>query len=150
MTVTAKTLGLALVVLLAAGCGGGANKVSTLSVPTPTHTSTPIPPKNPGVHFATPEAAMRYLAAAWNRDDLPSLKHVTDPAARGQLIGMKTEATNLSLDHCTKNPGGDYECFFNHDYPKGYKTTKAHGTAEFTVGPADKPGWYMTFFEGCG
>jgi hypothetical protein len=145
-----KIPALVLALLLAAGCGGGTPRVSSLAAPTPTHTNTPVPPKNPGVHFDTPEAAMRYLANAWNHDDLTALKHVTDPSARGQLIGMKTEATNLTLDHCTKNAGGDYECIFNHDYPKGYKTTKLHGTAEFTVGPADKPGWYMTYFESCG
>jgi hypothetical protein len=140
-------------VLLAAACGGASNQVATLTVPTatPTHTNTPVPPKSPGVHFATPEQAMRYLATAWNNDDLPSLRHVTDPSARDLLVNMKTEATNLSLDHCTLNKGvGDYTCVFDHDYPEGYKTTKLHGEAVFTVGPADRPGWYMTYFESCG
>ncbi|MCW2544560.1 MAG: hypothetical protein JWM40_2112 [Frankiales bacterium] len=139
--------------LLTAACGGASSPVASLTAPTatPTHTSTPVPPKSPGVHFTTPEAAMRYLATAWNHDDLASLKHVTDPAARDLLVGMKTEATNLSLDHCTLNKGvGDYTCVFNHDYPKGYQTDKLHGTAVFTVGPAARPGWYMTYFESCG
>jgi hypothetical protein len=141
-------------VVLAAGCGGS-SAPSTLTQPTtgptPTHTNTPVPPKDPGVHFDTPEAAMKYLATAWNTDDLTSLKHVTDPAARTQLLAMHHEASNLSLNHCTFNKDpGDYTCEFDHDYPVGYKTTKKHGKAVFTVGPADKPGWYMTFFESCG
>lgn len=139
-------------VLLLAACGQGSSPGShTVTEPTPTHTNTPVPPKNPGVHFATPEAAMRYLATAWNHDDLVSLKHVTDPAARTELLGMKTEATNLRLNHCTRNAEqGDYTCYFDHDYPKGYTGTKGEGKAVFTVGPADRPGWYMTYFESCG
>jgi hypothetical protein len=94
---------------------------------------------------------MVYLASAWNRGDLVELKHVTDPAARDQLNLMHREATNLKLDHCSKNAdAGDYECIFRHDYPAGYTGSRTKGTAEFLVGPADRPGWYMTFFEGCG
>jgi hypothetical protein len=94
---------------------------------------------------------MRYLASAWNRRDLVSLKHFTDPNARAELDAMHSEATNLKLDRCEENKArGDYECFFTHDYPASYKTTKKSGTAEFTVGPADRPGWYMTVFVDCG
>ena len=119
--------------------------------PTPLPTNSPIPPASAAVHFDTPDEAMRYLARAWNRMDIPSLKHVTDPAARDLLIDMYREATDLELDHCTFTKSrGDYECFFTHGYPEGYKTTKKIGTAEFTVGPADRPGWYMTYFVDCG
>jgi len=101
---------------------------------------------------------MRYLASAWNRGDLVELKHVTDPAARDELDGMHREATNLRLDHCELNtsPGenhgvGDYTCYFRHDYPIGYAGPRqSRGSAVFTVGPADRPGWYMTYFERCG
>lgn len=94
---------------------------------------------------------MTYLAAAWNRGDLTSLKYVTDPAARERLNEMHTEAANLKLHHCTFSKGrGDYECYFTHDFPAGYKSETGHGTAESTVGPADRPGWYMTFFVDCG
>lgn len=153
---------LACLALLSA-CGGG-HATATVSAPqpsrsaaavtpapTPTHTNVPVPPTQTGPHFATPQAAMRYLASAWNRNDLTALKHVTDPAARDQLLAMHDEATNLRLNHCTLNQGaGDYHCVFDHDYPTGYKTPHPHGQAEFTVGPADRPGWYMTFFERCG
>jgi hypothetical protein len=92
---------------------------------------------------------MRYLAAAWNRDDKVALCHVTTAAARGQLNGMHGEAVNLRLNHCSRMPAGDYECFFDHDYPaKLHK--KGHGEAQFLAGPAKTPGWYMTVFEGCG
>jgi hypothetical protein len=102
------------------------------------------------VHFDSPEAAMRYLASAWNRGDITSLKHVTDPAARDLLQDMHREAADLKLDRCEVNPGeGDYECYFTHGYPEGYTKT-GQGTARFRVGPADRPGWYMTYFEECG
>jgi hypothetical protein len=76
---------------------------------------------------------------------------VTDPAARELLIDMYKEAADLKLDRCTLNKGrGDYECFFTHGFPKGYKSKGPVGSAEFTVGPADRPGWYMTYFVDCG
>ncbi|MDQ1688139.1 MAG: hypothetical protein QOK42_1114 [Frankiaceae bacterium] len=97
---------------------------------------------------------MRYLADAWNRNDIASLKHVTDPKARDALVAMYSEARDLKLDHCSyTKQRGDYECFFRHGFPKGYTPEVAgatYGTAEFTVGPARKPGWYMTFFIDCG
>jgi hypothetical protein len=112
-----------------------------------TTTSTTAPPP----HFDTPKAAMTYLAAAWNNNDLVSLMHVTNPAARAQLDAMHSEATNLRLDHCDQNPAGDYTCYFKHDYPAGYIVPPgAAGEAIFLVGPADTPGWYMTVFKSCG
>jgi hypothetical protein len=150
------------VLTLAAGCGSG-KAPATLAGPSPTTTpvvfpsDAPIPtytPKAPalkGPHFDTPEVAMRYLADAWNRHDLVSLKHVTDPQARGALEDMRSEATDLRLDHCTFTKArGDYECYFTHGFPRGYKSQGPVGTAEFTVGPADRPGWYMTYFVDCG
>jgi hypothetical protein len=94
---------------------------------------------------------MRYLADAWNRNDVAALKHVTDPSARYELDAMHSEATNLRLDRCEfQKQRGDYECFFKHDFPKGYTGTERRGVAQFTVGPARRPGWYMTVFESCG
>ena len=160
----------ALCLVLLAACGGESGQ-SVLSAPSPASspssspaavhaspspvpTTSPIPPKQAGPHFDSPEAAMRYLAAAWNRRDLVSLKHVTDPAARERLDEMHSEAINLQLDRCTLNKDrGDYECFFDHDYPASYPAASRNpkgGQAEFTVGPADRPGWYMTYFVACG
>jgi hypothetical protein len=106
-------------------------------------------------HFATPEEAMRFLADAWNRNDIVNLKHVTDVNARDELEAMHGVAVNLRLNHCDKNPEGDYMCHFDHDYPRHASTTMpedhpgAKGEAVFRVGPADTPGWYMTVFESC-
>ena len=153
---------LALVSLcLASACGGGGSGTATLGAPSvppvvfpsdePIPTYPPTPPPASSVHFDTPEAAMRYLADAWNRGDLTSLKHVTDPGAREQLLNMHREATDLKLDHCTFTKSrGDYECYFTHGFPTGYKHENPIGTAEFTVGPADRPGWYMTYYVDCG
>ena len=106
-------------------------------------------------HFATPEDAMRFLAEAWNTRDLVNLKHVTDPGARDELDAMHGVAVNLRLNHCEKQPEGDYLCHFDHDYPPHASTTMPEehagtmGEAVFRVGPADTPGWYMTVFESC-
>lgn len=105
--------------------------------------------QGPSPHFTTPEAAMRYLAAAWNRRDLASLCHVTNPYARNLLYDMHREAVNLRLDHCVRNYDGTYECYFDHDYPASMHK-KGTGHATFDVAAAARPGWYMTVFEGCG
>jgi hypothetical protein len=103
---------------------------------------------------------MRFLADAWNRKDLVSLKRVTTPLARTNLEFMRHEAINLRLDHCTYNGDRkDYDCSFRHDFPAdyaghdhgaGYKQAEVPGTATFVVGPARRSGWYMTVLEDCG
>lgn len=148
-----RTLPLFVLCLLTACGGGGDASPGAVVFPSdePIPTYTPTPPPSSSVHFETPEAAMRYLADAWNRGDLKSLKHVTDPEARARLQEMHREATDLKLDHCTYTKGrGDYECYFTHGFPEGYTHENPIGTAEFTVGPADRPGWYMTYFVDCG
>ena len=102
-----------------------------------------------GPYFSTPQAAMRYLAAAWNRHDNVALRHVTTPEGRNALEAMRSEAVNLRLRACTKNPAGDYTCVFDHDYPASMHK-RGHGIATFIAGPARLHGWYMTYFEGCG
>ena len=129
---------------------GGAT--TTAAASSATFTTTLV---NGKPHFATPEEAMRYLADAWNRDDIVSLKHVTNPSARDELDAMHGVATNLRLKRCEHNPVGDYTCYFAHDYPPHPSTTMPlehqgkTGEAVFLVGPADTPGWYMTVFESC-
>ena len=152
----------------AVGCGGGASRreatstdvsttttstSSTSSILRATTTTAPAEPvslETVPPHFDTPEAAMRYLATAWNENDLVSLRHVTDPDGRRHLDEMRAEAVDLRLDRCEANPEGDYTCFFDHDYPDGHVPTGAHGEAAVLVGPADTPGWYMTTFKYCG
>lgn len=97
---------------------------------------------------------MRYLATAWNTDDLTDLKHVTDPGARADLLDMKRQAVNLRLSSCQKRPGqGDYLCEFTHDYPSWVPASQRagkHGTAEFLAAPSSSVGWYMTLYIDCG
>jgi hypothetical protein len=122
--------------------------------PTPPPTTKPTPPTtpDPGPHrlyFATPQASMRYLAVAYNRNDLTALKHVTTPVARSNLLFMRPNADNLRLVGCTANAGrGDYSCAFTHDYPAAMHQT-GHGQAHFTAAPADRVGWYMTVLNDC-
>jgi hypothetical protein len=117
---------------------------------TQTDRATPTPPAAPRqLHFATPEAAMRYLAAAYNRNDLAALKHVTTPEARNNLLFMRPTADNLRLVGCTVNAGrGDYLCGFTHGFPAASHLAGT-GHAHFTAAPADKVGWYMTVLNDC-
>jgi hypothetical protein len=100
-------------------------------------------------HFETPEAAMRYLARAWNSDDLDALCHVTNPNARIRLLNMHREAVNLRLDRCRPSLPGAYSCTFEHDFP-GRMHRDGVGHAWVDVAAARGPGWYMTVFLGCG
>jgi hypothetical protein len=115
-------------------------------------TTAPAPsPKPAAPHFDTPQAAMTYLAAAWNAHDEVALGHVTNPGARTTLDAMHSEAVNLRLDHCDRRPQGDYLCYFHHDYPSGTSAGAAGGgQAAFLVAPALTPGWYMTVVQSCG
>jgi hypothetical protein len=126
---------------------------TTTASPTGIDGKTSGSPAHP--YFSTPQAAMRYLATAWNTDNLTDLKHVTDPGARSQLLGMKRQAVNLRLRSCEKREGGngDYLCDFTHDYPSWVPAADregAHGSAEFIAAPSAGVGWYMTLYIGCG
>jgi hypothetical protein len=108
-------------------------------------------------HFDTPQAAMTYLADAWNSHDVQEIDYVTNPAGRAELDSMAAEMVNLQFKSCTPNPAGDDTCFFSHDIapttspttypnPNGYPA----GEAVFTVAPAGTPGWYLTNVIHCG
>ena len=92
---------------------------------------------------------MRYLAAAYNRGDLPAMKKVTNASARSALTAMHQEATNLALISCARRTTGDYVCQFSHDYPSRLHR-HGHGHATFLAAPASRPGWYMTVLIDCG
>jgi hypothetical protein len=115
----------------------------------PAATTSPAPPPVPRAHFATPQAAMRYLAVAYNHHDLAALRKVTNASARTALVAMYQEAVNLQLDGCSRRDSGDYVCTFRHDYPQLLHRS-GHGQATFLAAPADKPGWYMTVLIDCG
>lgn len=143
------------VLVLTACSGGGAKPAAArpdsvvVTAPSPAVTPSPTPTYT-GPHFDSPEAAMRYLAAAWNRHDIVAMKHVTTPEGRAALFGMYQEAVNLRLDRCQARAGqGDFDCQFIHDYPASLHK-KGLGHAEFLAGPARDPGWYMTVFVTCG
>ena len=108
-------------------------------------------------HFATPDAAMTYLAAAWNDSDVRRIDYVTDPNGRTEMNAMAAQMVNLRFDHCAANPAGDYTCFFRHDItpstsPTTYPNPAGYppGEAVFTVAPAAGPGWYLTQVIHCG
>jgi hypothetical protein len=121
-----------------------------VDVPTPPAPTTTVPPGPP--HFDTPQAAMTYLAAAWNTGNTVDLDHVTNPAGRADLAAMRSEAVDLRLDHCAGRPQGDYLCYFDHGYRSGPSSavTTAANPMVVLVGPARTPGWYMTVFISCG
>jgi hypothetical protein len=91
------------VLLVLAGCSGSGGRHASASNPdslnvaaSPSATASAIAtPAYTGPHFDSPEAAMRYLAAAWNRHDIVAMKRVTTPDGRAALIDMYDEAVNL-------------------------------------------------------
>lgn len=108
-------------------------------------------------HFDTPQAAMAYLANAWNAGNVEQIDYVTDPTGREQLDSMANMLVNLRFERCAANPGGDYTCFFSHDIvPSSSPTTYPNpmnyppGEAVFTAAPAATPGWYLTEVIHCG
>lgn len=109
----------------------------------------PSCPEGTTVHFTTPQAAMTYLAAAWNRDDLGALCQVTNPNSRMLLNDMHQEAVNLQLKKCSYMDVGLYACTFTHDYPR-HLHAKGHGKTWLEVAAADNPGWYLLDYVGCG
>ncbi|HEV2889348.1 MAG TPA: hypothetical protein VGX28_03150 [Frankiaceae bacterium] len=96
--------------------------------------------------WRTPEAAMRFLARAYNAKDAEALKDVTTPAAREMLNPMREWAANLRLVKCTDTTAGSFDCTFTHSI-KGSTET---GHATLRVNPARKQGWYATLVAECG
>ncbi|HEY2213979.1 MAG TPA: hypothetical protein VGH31_02895, partial [Acidimicrobiales bacterium] len=52
-------------------------------------------------HFASPNAAMTYLANAWNTGNVQEVDYVTDPAGRDQMNSMAAQMVNLQFKSCT-------------------------------------------------
>jgi hypothetical protein len=101
-----------------------------------------------GPHFATPQAAMAYLAAAYNSDDTAALHVVTNAQSFTSLQSMRTTDTNLRLTSCRPTGHGDDECTFRYTYVG--EGQHAARNAMVTAAPALNPGWYMyRFIEGC-
>jgi hypothetical protein len=109
----------------------------------------PSCPEGQTVHFDSPQAAMTYLAAAWNHNDLAGICQVTNPNSRALLNDMHREALNLQLKKCERMDVGLYACTFTHDYPK-HLHAKGHGKTWLEVAAAQNPGWYLLDYVGCG
>ena len=101
-------------------------------------------------HFATAAGAMRYLAHAYNLRDTVALHEVTTPGSYRELKLLRSQAVDLRLKSCSRNPGrGDYTCQLAHDYPASMHQS-GHGSATFIVAPALNPGWYLYEVADCG
>jgi hypothetical protein len=141
----------------------------TAATPPPSATASPVATSSPGAstpasgsapHFTTPDDAMRYLVAAYNAHDLTSEMHVTTPDSRAALETERQWVNTFSFHSCTLNPGGgDYSCQF--DMVSKVATTdqgtdgfgddlQQMGEITVLVAPAQRPGWYMYYNEGCG
>lgn len=172
------------VLVLVAGCGksaaspsagGTTAKPATTSAtsggslsPTASHSPSPsVSPSSAVPFFKTPQDAARYLADKWNAKDDVSLHHITNPESRASLTDMRTFATDLKLDSCTKNSNGTYTCVFTHAFLPGKSEPGSVPTSSKHDGPAaasdphhgktalkgvavSKTGWYFNVFLYCG
>jgi hypothetical protein len=102
-----------------------------------------------GRHFTTAQAAMTYLAAAYNSDNTTAMHAVTDAQAFTSLQTMRSSDAALRLVSCTPRPQGDYVCTVRYRGP-GSTSTSEHDVAMLIAAPALNPGWYMyRFISGC-
>jgi hypothetical protein len=132
-----------------------AAKAARQAAPSPAASLAPATPAGPptpaasnGPHFATPQAAMAYLAAAYNRDDVAALHAVTNAQSFTSLQSMRTTDVDLKLTSCRPTGHGDDECTFRYTYVG--EGQHAPRDAMVTAAPALNPGWYMyRFIEGC-
>jgi hypothetical protein len=166
--------GAAGLMILASGCASGAPhqasgtgarpQQTTATVapsppaPTPSATRRPVPAASPatgstspaytGPHFTTPQAAMTYLAAAYNSDDATAMHAVTDAQAFTSLQAMRYSEVDLQFVSCTPRQQGDYVCTVR--YSLGSSSNSEHRAAMLIAAPALNPGWYMyRFISGC-
>lgn len=101
-----------------------------------------------GPHFGTPQAAMAYLATAYNDDDTAALHAVTNAQSFRSLQSMRATDVDLKLTSCRPTGHGDDECTFRYTYVG--EGQHAARNAMVTAAPALNPGWYMyRFIEGC-
>jgi predicted lipid-binding transport protein (Tim44 family) len=124
----------------------------TTGSPGTTGSAGSTPPAYTGPDFTTPQAAMAYLAGAYNSDDTTAMHAVTTPQAFTALLAMRPADANLQLESCTARAPGDYVCSFQYTYTN----TTASGqspqsrSAMAIVAPALNPGWYLyKFIYGC-
>jgi hypothetical protein len=81
-----------------------------------TGTTSSTPPAYTGPDFTTAQAAMAYLAAAYNSDDTTAMHAVTTSQAFTALLAMHSSDVNLQLGSCAARAQGDYICSFRYTY----------------------------------
>ena len=171
---TGAAAGAAGLMILASGCASGAPHQASGTGPRPQQTtaavapsppaptpsaSRPVPTASPatgstspaytGPHFTTPQAAMTYLAAAYNSDDATAMHAVTDAQAFTSLQAMRLSEVDLQLVSCTPRHQGDYVCTVRYS-GLGSSSNSEHRVAMLIAAPALNPGWYMyRFISGC-
>lgn len=114
----------------------------------------------PVPHFTTPDAAMRYLAAAYNSGNEAAIRHVTTPDSRGQFESERQWVKTFRFRDCTANgaPAWDYTCVLDivanapGVSPNIDATTGAVVMDEVAllVAPAARTGYYLEANQGCG
>jgi hypothetical protein len=117
-------------------------------------TTEPVP------HFTTPDAAMRYLAGAYNSGDEAAIRHVTTPDSRTQFESERQWVQTFRFRECTANgaPAWDYTCVLDITaYVPGVNPNIDATTGvvvmdevALLVGPAARTGYYVEANEGCG
>jgi len=138
-----------------AAAAGSGNAARAYRAPADTAPADTAPAGGPaagyhGPHFRTPRAAMRFLAAAYNRHDTRALHAVTTPDSYRELTTMWSGAIDLRLRSCAPDRGhGDYTCYFIHNYPASAPRA-GHETAVMLAAPARNPGWYLYAIATCG
>jgi hypothetical protein len=124
------------------------------AMPTATMTTDAIAP-----HFDTPDAAMRYLVAAYNANNETNIRHVTTPDSREQFEAERQWVKEFRFRDCTPNsaPNWDYTCVLDiaTTMPGVQAATDPTGNEimdEVTVlvAAAARPGYYLEANEGCG
>ncbi len=121
---------------------------ATRTTSSPSATPTTQPARGP--LFDSPEAAMRFMAAAFDRRDATALRAVTTPESRRELFDMWPKQVHLRLSSCQRESDGTYTCLFPHDPPPGMKVPPGGVVATMTVAPAARPGWYLSGIITCG
>ena len=118
-------------------------------------------------HFATPDAAMRYLVAAYNSGDEAAVRHVTSPSSREPFEAERQWVKSFAFRSCAANgaPNWDYTCVLDiagrmpgvpdpaTDPATGSMdpaSLQAMNEVTVLVAPAATPGWYLEANEGCG
>jgi hypothetical protein len=111
-------------------------------------------------HFATPDAAMRYLAAAYNSGDEVAIRHVTTPDSRSDFEAERQWVKTFSFRDCAAMgaPYWTYNCTLditanmpgvnpNIDATTGLVVMDE---VALEVAPAARTGYYVDAVEGCG